>query len=354
MDNTLQLAVEHRFGELDLQVDVNIPSQGVTAIFGRSGAGKSSLINLVAGLIKPTKGRIVLNGRTLFDSEKGIYLSPEKRKVGYVFQEHRLFPHYRVEGNLKYACKRLDSGKFLQTVELLGISHLLNRFPISLSGGEKQRVAIGRALLSDPEILLMDEPLSALDLPRKKELLDYLSQLAKNVEIPILYVSHSLDEVVRLSDNLLLLDEGKVSAYDKTVNVWHSSAFAAWQPDSQKMSLLELPICATHSEYRMQALLFGKQRIWVTQQPRYQEGDLLRITIASRDVSIALAEPSRSSIRNVLKGRICKIERQIDRLDIGVEVEHQLIWASISLWSFDELKPEQGQTVYLQIKSVSL
>ena len=350
----LQLAVQQTLGHLSLDVNVAIAPQGVTAIFGRSGAGKSSLINLVAGLSKAQKGRITLNGRTLFDSEKGIHLAPEKRRVGYVFQEPRLFPHYSVEGNLKYGCKRFDQTTFLQIVELLGIQHLLDRYPNSLSGGEKQRVAIGRALLSEPDILLMDEPLSALDLPRKNELLDYLSKLAKTLQIPILYVSHSLDEVVRLADRLLLLDNGKVSAFDTTLNVWNSAAFSPWQPETQKMALLELPIMQEQRDYKMLGLSIGEQQIWINPQSRYQVGDTLRITVASRDVSITKSLPTETSIRNILKGKICKIEPQSDRLDIAVQVENQQIWATISLWAFDELQLTENQEIYLQIKSVSI
>lgn len=229
----LQLNLHQTLGQFKLAVKLDIPNKGVTAIFGRSGAGKSSLINLIAGLSTPQKGYIRLNQQTLFDSEQRINLAPEKRKIGYVFQEHRLFPHYTVEKNLKYGYKRSDSAHFLQIVQLLGIEHLLTRFPASLSGGEKQRVAIGRALLSEPQLLLMDEPLSALDLPRKQELMNYLSKLAAQIEIPILYVSHSLDEIIRLADNLILLEQGKVTLFDSVANVWHHPAFTAWQPDSQ-------------------------------------------------------------------------------------------------------------------------
>ncbi|MDH2997855.1 molybdenum ABC transporter ATP-binding protein [Pasteurellaceae bacterium LFhippo2] len=350
----LKISVEQQLGQIQLAVDIEVPSKGITAIFGRSGAGKSSLINLVAGLATANKGEIILNNRTLFNSEKGINLPPEKRNIGYVFQEHRLFPHYRVQKNLAYGYNRSDSAKILQIAEMLGIEHLLERYPNSLSGGEKQRVAIGRALLTEPDILLMDEPLSALDLPRKNELMGYLDKLSKNIEIPILYVSHSLDEVVRLADRLLLIEQGKVIAYDQVANVWHSPQFAEWQPDSQKVSLLELPIVDRQSQYQMQALGIGEQQIWINQQDRHQIGDLLRITIASRDVSITLEKPKQSSIRNILQGQICKIEAQSDRLDLQIQVSDQQIWASISRWSFDELKLSLGQFVYLQIKTVSL
>lgn len=349
----LKICVKQPLGTLSLAVEIEIASQGVTAIFGRSGAGKSSLINIISGLSTPLEGQIYLNERTLFDCEKRINLPPEKRNIGYVFQEPRLFPHYTVAGNLKYGCKRLESDKFLHIVQLLGIEPLLNRYPDSLSGGEKQRVAIGRALLSNPEMLLMDEPLSALDLPRKNELLAYLSQLAKQVKIPILYVSHSLDEVVRLADKMVLLDKGNVIAYAPTSEVINSPIFSPWQAET-KTSLLELPIIGEHADYKLLQLGLGTQSVWVNTQPRYQMGDKLRIRIASRDVSLALQKPEQTSIRNILFGTICQIERQPDRLDIALAVEQQQIWATISLWAFDELQLALGQAIYLQIKSISI
>lgn len=349
----LQISVQQQLGEFNLAVEMTT-NQGVTAIFGKSGAGKSSLINLIAGLSTPNQGKIVLNQRVLFDSENHINLPPEKRRVGYVFQEPRLFPHYRVEANLNYGNKRSNSAKFSYITQLLGIEHLLHRYPNSLSGGEKQRVAIGRALLSEPDILLMDEPLSALDLPRKKELLDYLSQLAETLAIPILYVSHSLEEVVRLADQLLLLENGKVAAFDRVQTVWNSPAFQAWQPDSQQVSLLELPIVDEQPDYQMLALGLGNQQIWVSQQPRYQLGDRLRITIASRDVSLTHNKPEQTSIRNILLGEIANIHLKTERVDVEVKVADHAIWATISRWSFDELQLTQGQHIYLQIKSISI
>lgn len=350
----LKINISQQLGELHLNVNLTLPAKGVTAIFGRSGAGKSSLINVVAGLSTPQEGQIVLNDRVLFDSTQRINLPPEKRNIGYVFQEHRLFPHYSVEKNLKYGCKRSVPSNFLQIVQLLGIDHLLDRYPSSLSGGEKQRVAIGRALLSSPDILLMDEPLSALDLPRKQELMDYLSKLSEQLEIPILYVSHSLDEVVRLADHLLLLEQGEVAAFDSVANVWHSPAFVAWQPDSQRVSLLELPITMQRSTYKMLGLSLGEQMLWVNELPRYTMGEKLRITITSKDVSVSLEKPNHSSIRNVLKGTITQITEHTDHVDIAVFVDAHHIWATISLWSFDELALKQGQEIYLQVKSVSL
>lgn len=225
----LQINVQKKLGEFFLQAELSIPNQGITGIFGVSGSGKSSLINLISGLIIPDQGFIRLNDRTLVDIEKKVNLPPQQRKVGYVFQDARLFPHYKVKGNLLYGVKSFDQRAFEHIVDLLGIAHLLSRYPASLSGGEKQRVAIGRALLSQPDILLMDEPLSALDLPRKNELLQYLDKLSQAVKIPILYVTHSIEELERLAERVILLENGKISRYDEIRVILQSSVFQSWR-----------------------------------------------------------------------------------------------------------------------------
>ncbi len=350
----LKINVKKTLGALSLNLNIEIPARGVTAIFGRSGAGKSSLINLVAGLVTPQSGTITLNDNVLFDSEQKINLPPEKRHIGYVFQEHRLFPHYTVEKNLKYGCKRFNSSYFSQIVELLGIQNLLERFPLSLSGGEKQRVAIGRALLSNPDILLMDEPLSALDLPRKQELLNYLDQLSSQLEIPILYVTHSLDEIIRLADQVILIEQGQIMAFNRVKHIWQHAAFQQWLPEQYPLSLLELPIKSHQTDYQMLELSLGTQSVWVSELPRYQLNDNVRITINSKDVSITLAQPQNTSIRNILQGKICQIQQKSQQVDVEVNVEGQKIWASISLWAFNDLQLSIEQAVYLQIKSVSL
>ncbi|MCK3658262.1 molybdenum ABC transporter ATP-binding protein [Pasteurellaceae bacterium Pebbles2] len=230
----LDINVSKRLGQFELEINTQIPSQNVTALFGLSGSGKSTLINLISGLLNPDQGYIKLNGNILADCQKGIFLPPEKRHIGYVFQDGRLFPHYSVEGNLRYGMKNSTSNlksavQFEQIIQLLGIAPLLKRYPISLSGGEKQRVAIGRALLSQPEILLMDEPLSALDLPRKQELLAYLNQLTQQIAIPILYVTHSLDELTALAKNVVLIEKGKVLLCDEVNKVISDPLFAQWK-----------------------------------------------------------------------------------------------------------------------------
>ncbi len=212
----MEIAIQHKQGSFRLSVFFQGAESGVTALFGPSGAGKTSVVNMVAGLMRPDAGRIAINGRCLFDSSRGIDLPPEKRRIGYVFQDGRLLPHLSVRANLVYGMRRTpDHQRFVQlepVVELLGIGHLLKRRPAKLSGGEKQRVAIGRALLTSPALLLMDEPLASLDAVRKDEVLPFIMRLSRKFAIPILYVSHALDEIVALATHLVMLEDGRVLA----------------------------------------------------------------------------------------------------------------------------------------------
>jgi molybdate transport system ATP-binding protein len=210
----LEVKVRRRQGNFMINAAFVIEKSGVTALFGPSGAGKTSIVNMVAGLSRPDAGRIVLNGRCLFDSAGDINVPPEKRKVGYVFQDARLFPHLSVRSNLTYGMRLISKSEryvhFDQVVQLLGIAPLLNRRPAKLSGGEKQRVAIGRALLCSPALLLMDEPLASLDGARKSELLPFIGQMCRTFSTPIMYVSHVLEEIERLAHHLVLIENGRV------------------------------------------------------------------------------------------------------------------------------------------------
>lgn len=213
------------------RVDATFQNQnaGITAIFGPSGAGKTSVINMVAGLSRPDKGRIVVQDRVLFDSDYRINLPPEKRSIGYIFQDGRLFPHLTVRGNLTYGMKLTPPGRrhigFDQVVDLLGIEQLLDRRPAKLSGGEKQRVAIGRALLVSPRLLLMDEPLASLDQARKSEVIPFIGKLPAALSIPIIYVTHSTDEVLHLADDIVLMHCGKSVIAGKMPEVIHCPEF---------------------------------------------------------------------------------------------------------------------------------
>ncbi|WP_413743048.1 molybdenum ABC transporter ATP-binding protein ModC [Sodalis sp. RH15] len=349
----LQIDIRQRLGDLGMEVTADVPVKGITAIFGVSGAGKTSLINAVAGLTRPQQGRIILNDRTLFDAERRIFLPPEARRVGYVFQDGRLFPHYRVRGNLFYGMAPSMRPQFDGIISLLGIGHLLKRYPATLSGGEKQRVAIGRALLSAPEILLMDEPLASLDLLRKRELLPYLERLAKEVEIPVLYVTHSLEEILQLAERVLILDNGKMKAFGTLEAVWASRALRPWLPREEQSSVLQVAVAEPHPDYPMTALSLGKQRLWVgrVSQP---VGTPLRIRIAAADISLALTPPLGSTIRNILPATVSECLTVGDQVEVMLDIEGHTLWARISPWARDELGLHAGMPVYAQIKSVSI
>ena len=220
----MRVNLQLRQGTCCIDVAFQSDENGITALFGPSGAGKSSIINMVAGLQKPDSGTVFIRGRCLFDSTQGINLPPEKRNVGYVFQEGFLFPHLSVGGNLLYGRHRNQAGDtgidFDHVVNLLGIQHLLTRKPRTLSGGEKQRAAFGRAVLSNPDILLMDEPLASLDDARKAEMLPFIGGLSVRFNIPILYVSHSLEEILTLTNNIIHLANGTL--VNSRTPHWHS------------------------------------------------------------------------------------------------------------------------------------
>lgn len=350
----LELDFSQTLGSLKLQVTQTLPAQGITAIFGLSGAGKTSLINAIGGLTRPDSGRITLNGRVLSDRQNNIFLPPEKRRIGYVFQDARLFPHYRVKGNLQYGMAPSMRGQFDNIVRLLGIAPLLDRFPLTLSGGEKQRVAIGRALLTAPEILLMDEPLAALDIPRKRELMPYLERLAQEISIPILYVTHSLDEILRLAEKVLVLDSGKVLAMGTLEEVWASNVMRPWLSKEEQSSVLNVSVLEHHPRYEMTALAVGDQRLWISKVEEVP-GTALRIRVNATDVSLVLQPTANnSSIRNILPAKV------LECLDLGNQVEVKLamadhiIWARITPWARDELMIRAGQWLYAQIKSVSV
>jgi molybdate transport system ATP-binding protein len=349
----LELNFTQQLGDHTLTLNAQLPARGITAIFGVSGAGKSSLINAIGGLTTPQQGSIKLNGRVLSDAENAVYLPPEKRRVGYVFQDARLFPHYRVRGNLEYGMAKSMRPEFDMLVKLLGIEALLTRFPASLSGGEKQRVAIGRALLTAPEILLMDEPLASLDLPRKRELLPYLQKLAKTVDVPILYVSHSLEEILQLADNVLVLDNGSVKALGTVEKVWASSAMRPWLPRADQSSVMRVQVLEHHPHYAMTALSLGDQHIWVSRvdaPPRTP----LRLRIQSADVSLVLQPPVNSSIRNVVPAQVAELLEIEDQIEVKLMVGQSELWARITPWARDELMIKPGMWLYAQIKSVSI
>ncbi|NAQ42260.1 molybdenum ABC transporter ATP-binding protein ModC, partial [Escherichia coli] len=322
----LELNFSQTLGNHCLTINETLPANGITAIFGVSGAGKTSLINAISGLTRPQKGRIVLNGRVLNDAEKGICLTPEKRRVGYVFQDARLFPHYKVRGNLRYGMAKSMVDQFDKLVALLGIEPLLDRLPGSLSGGEKQRVAIGRALLTAPELLLLDEPLASLDIPRKRELLPYLQRLTREINIPMLYVSHSLDEILHLADRVMVLENGQVKAFGALEEVWGSSVMNPWLPKEQQSSILKVTVLEHHPHYAMTALALGDQHLWVNKLDEPLQA-ALRIRIQASDVSLVLQPPQQTSIRNVLRAKVVNSYDDNGQVEVELEVGGKTLWA---------------------------
>src|SRR5262245_45497113 len=267
---------------------------GVTVLFGRSGAGKSTVLNLIAGLARAESGRIAVDGRTLYDSGARIELPPHARRVGYVFQEGRLLPHLTVRHNLTYgrffANGRRAVLEFGQAVELLGIDHLLERRPTALSGGEKQRVAIGRALLANPEVLLLDEPLASLDAPRKAEILYYVERLRDEIKIPIVYVSHSLDEVVRLADALVLMSEGRVLGTGPVRDMMSRVELRPYLGRHEGGAVIEARVARQDLESGLARLEFDGGTLEIPDVEALP-GERVRIRVRARDVSLALTRP---------------------------------------------------------------
>ncbi|MEZ2586659.1 molybdenum ABC transporter ATP-binding protein ModC [Kluyvera intermedia] len=349
----LELNFSQTLGTHCLQINESLPASGITAVFGVSGAGKTSLINAISGLTQPQKGRIVLNDRVLNDVEQGVCLAPEKRRIGYVFQDARLFPHYKIRGNLRYGMAKSMAEQFDKLVALLGIESLLDRLPGSLSGGEKQRVAIGRALLTAPELLLLDEPLASLDIPRKRELLPYLQRLAREINIPMLYVSHSLDEILHLADKVLVLEGGQVKAFGNLEDVWGSSVMHPWLPQDQQSSILRVTVLEHHPHYAMTALALGDQHIWVNKLDKPLQS-AVRVRIQATDVSLVLQPSQHTSIRNVLHAKVMQCFDNNGQVEVQLDVSGRTLWARISPWARDDLAVKPGQWLYAQVKSVSI
>src|SRR5260370_5773784 len=298
--------VQQRLGSIDLDVQF-VSEGGVTALFGRSGAGKTSLVNIICGLIRPDRAHISLDGDILVDTKRHIFVPRHRRRIGYIFQEGRLFPHLTVRQKLLYgwcftpAAKRF--GDFDQVVELLGIGHLLRRRPGLLSGGEKQRVAIGRALLASPKLLLMDEPLASLDDARKEEILPYLERLRDEIRMPIVYVSHSVPEVTRLATTMVVMVSGHVAAAGATSQVMARLDLTPLA-DLEAGAVLEAEILSHDESFGLTMLRLGGGELRV---PRVDEGLLgakVRVHIRARDVMISTLAPEGLSALNQVRGPV--------------------------------------------------
>lgn len=338
-----------------LDVDVTLPGIGVTALFGASGSGKTTLLRLLAGLERAPRGRLCFKGDVW--QNEATWVPPHRRPLGYVFQEASLFPHLSVLGNLEYGRRRAKGGQLVDlgpVVELLGIGHLLERSPSLLSGGERQRVGIARALAVGPRLLLMDEPLAALDLERKEEILPYLERLHEELRIPVVYVSHSPDEVARLADYLVAMEHGRVVAHG---------------PLGQMLARVDLPLRLAEdagvvldgvvgerdSAYHLVRVDFPGGCLWARDHG-LAAGHRVRVRVLARDVSLAVEAPGPSSIINSLEGKIDAIagEDHPALALVRVRVGASVLVARVTKRSVAALGLTDGRPVWIQVKSVAL
>jgi len=326
----------------------------VTALFGKSGSGKTTIINQIAGLQNPDQGRIAVGDRLLFDSYQNINLPAKSRNAGYIFQDGRLFPHMTVESNLRYGMKKnagQNIGMFKEVTELLGIKHLLDRRPSRLSGGEKQRTAIGRALLSSPDFLLMDEPLSALDTARKDELIPFIGKLVERYRLPVVYVTHSTEELFRLCDNVILMENGQAADSGTVEDVVSNPSNTSLLGLSGRVSVIRAE--AVSPEETEGKVIIRDSRMLIptkTQKP----GTKMRVTIHSDDITLSVKKPEGLSARNIIKGTVKNMDETPDGavsilVDIGIEV-----YATVTKTAVSELCIETGSEIYTILKTIAL
>jgi molybdate transport system ATP-binding protein len=356
----IQVRLQVAFPAFTVDVDLSLPGRGVTALYGHSGSGKTTCLRCVAGLEKAPRGFIQINDEVWQDSDKGIFLAPHKRALGYVFQEASLFPHLSVLDNLAFGLRRIPRSErrvqLQQATELLGIGHLLDRRPDKLSGGERQRVGIARALLTSPRLLLLDEPLAALDAKRKGEILPYLERLHDELDIPMLYVSHSQDEVARLADHLVLLSEGRVLASG---------------PIGETLARLDLPLAmgddagvvvegvvsSYDAEYQLLSVRLPDSELQVRiAHAALEPGKRLRFKVQARDVSLNLQPDEHSSILNRLPVTVVSEVAADNAAHVLVRLDAAgtPLLARITRYSRDQLRLCPGQHLWAQIKSVAV
>jgi molybdate transport system ATP-binding protein len=357
----LEVRALQQLGGFRLEVDFRAPTHGVVALFGKSGSGKTSLVNLLAGLAKPTEGRIALNGAVLLDSAAGIDLPPERRHLGYVFQEGRLFPHLDVRRNLLYGYRRAKAAArpigLEQIVALLGIGALLDRRPADLSGGEKQRVAIGRALLANPRLLLMDEPLASLDGARREEILPFIERLRDELGLPIVYVSHDLGEIIRLADTVVLMSAGRVAAVGPIEEIMGRLDLRPMTGRYEAGAVLPARVSGHDETFGLTRLAFAGGELRVARLDLAM-GAAVRVRLRARDVSLALTPPRDISILNVFAGRVVEIGAgegpYVDlKLALG-ESGEAMIWARVTALSLHDLKLAVGSNAFALVKAVSV
>ena len=353
---TLTVSIRHQFSGFNLDITFSAGS-GVTALFGRSGAGKSTIAQAISGAFAPMEGHIALNEEVLFSSEQRINRPANRRGIGYVFQQDLLFPHFSVQGNLEYAQRYGRSGtgttNLSDVLDILGIDHLLYRRPAGLSGGERQRVAIARALLSNPSLLVMDEPLSALDDPRKAEILPYIERLRDHSKVPILYISHSVAEIARLADQVVAIDNGRLIKTGSATDVFADPNIVP-QLGLQSAGALLTATIEKHEDDGLTKLQSASGAIYL---PRLDAeiGQPVRVRVLAQDVMLSTVQPENISALNVIQGRVSTIKfGRGPGAIVSIENSGNTILARVTRRSVQALNLEIGSSCFAIIKSVSV
>ncbi len=340
-----------------LDVDLRLPGQGVSALFGPSGCGKTTCLRAIAGLER-AQGRVEINGQVWQDDATATWLPTHRRQLGYVFQEASLFPHLSVRRNMEYGLRRLPARErrvsLDQAVQLLGLAPLMERAPQTLSGGERQRVAIARALAASPHMLLMDEPLAALDAARKAEVLPYLERLQRSLDIPVLYVSHSIDEVARLAGHLVLIEQGRVRAQGPTAPMLarldlplaHGEGAAA---------LVDAVVASHDATDHLLTVRFGGGELRLVSTREHAPGSRVRLRVPARDVSLSRTRAEDSTILNVLPARITQIAPDgPGQVAIALDCAGTPLLARVTRHSSEALALRVGEALFAQVKGVAL
>ncbi len=353
----LSLNVKTAFDGFDIDIAETLTLDGATAIFGASGAGKTTLMRSIAGFQTPQSGRIALGDEAWFDSAQKINLPAWRRPAGYMFQDGRLFAHLTVRGNLAFADQRSPGGQYARDhiVDAFALAPLLDRRVTSLSGGECQRVALARTLLSRPRLLLLDEPLAALDRKRKSEILPYLKDLPQRFGAPTLFVSHDIEEVAQLADNILLLANGRVDAYGAAADIISMLDLEPVTGRYDASTLLEGRVAGHDQSLRLTRVALGGAIITMPINDRLADGDAVRLRIRAQDVAIATTKPEGISIRNALPGAVHAITEQSGTAfaEIFIDIGDACLRSRITRASVADLGLAEGMPVYALIKSVS-
>jgi molybdate transport system ATP-binding protein len=352
----LKVCAKKRRGAFTLDAEFQMPTPGVAALFGRSGCGKSTLVNVIAGLLKAEAGHVALDDMILLDTVRGIDVPAELRRIGYVFQDARLFPHLSVAANLRYGERRATGQRFVsmqQVAELLDLEPLMDRRTHQLSGGEHQRVAIGRALLTQPNLLLLDEPLASLDVSRREEVLPYLESLRDHLSIPMVYVSHNFDEVLRLATYIVLMESGKTTAQGNVGEMSLNPGLRAIIGADAVGAIVDATVIGSDPSSGLTRVRVGQGELRV-HFANAVLGSKLRVQLLARDLIVATRAPHNLSVRNSLPGTVTAVVADDADTDlVSIDVGGTIVMARITNAATRELQLAPGMPVWALVKALS-